>query len=154
MTEVIGEGAYESEGHRIAQFPNATNVGPYPGECKRAWKAARDEAMQNLGMRDDPDKEGWEKMGLLADPTPTNAKNRGAADRRRRRGEVNMRADEEINEAHAPPAARTEGSGEEATNVESSDMEDIRDTVAEVIHEMELAKREAGTSRRRRQHTT
>jgi hypothetical protein len=54
-TEAIGEGAYDSEGHRNAQFLSATDVGPYPGECMKAWKAARDEAMENLGMRDDSD---------------------------------------------------------------------------------------------------
>ena len=59
LTEAIGEGAYDNEGHRNAQFLNATDVGPYPGECVRAWKATRDEALENLGMRDDPDKEGW-----------------------------------------------------------------------------------------------
>jgi len=58
LTEVIGEGAYDNEGHMNAQFMSATNVGPYPGECTRAWKSARDEAMQNMGMRDDPEQEG------------------------------------------------------------------------------------------------
>ena len=86
--------------------------------------------MQNLGMRDDPDQEGWEKMVPMADHTPANARNRGAADRRRRRGDENRGADEGINEAQAPPAPRTNGSGEEALNMESSDMEDIRDAVA------------------------
>ena len=55
LTNVIGEGAYDSEGHRNAQFLNAANVGQYPGEGTRAWKATRIEVMHNLGMRDDPD---------------------------------------------------------------------------------------------------
>jgi hypothetical protein len=45
--------------------------------------------MANLGMRDDPGQEGWEKMGPLADVTPANAKNKGAADRKKRSGEGN-----------------------------------------------------------------
>jgi hypothetical protein len=95
MTEAKGEkvhGYYAqlktlNEVNRNAQFLNATNVGPYPDECTRARKATRNEALQNLGLRDDPDQEGWEKMEPLADPTPTNAKNRGATDKRRRRGD-------------------------------------------------------------------
>ena len=36
MTEAIGEGAYDSDGHRNALFLNATDVGPYPAECGKA----------------------------------------------------------------------------------------------------------------------
>ena len=89
MTEVIGEGAYDSDGHRKAQFMNATDVGPYPDACMTAWTAAREEGMANLGVREDPEQEGWAKMGPLADPTPANAKNRGVADMMKRRGEGN-----------------------------------------------------------------
>jgi len=142
LIEVIGEGAYDSEGHMNAQFLNATNVGPYPDECTRAWKAARDEALHNLGLRDDPDQEGWEKMGPLADPTPANAKNRGAADMRRRCGDEHMGVDEGINEAHVPPVARTERSREEAVIMESSDMDEIREAIAKVIQEMEVNTRQ------------
>jgi hypothetical protein len=39
----------------MLNFMNATDVGPYPDECKKAWISARDEAMANLGVRDDPD---------------------------------------------------------------------------------------------------
>ncbi len=84
--------------HKNAQFLGATNVGPFPGACMRAWKETRDEAIQNLGLRDDPEQEGWEKMGPLADPTPTNARNRGAAERRRRRGDETREAAERITE--------------------------------------------------------
>ena len=58
LKEAIGEGAYDNEGHKNTQFLNATDVGPYPGECLRAWKATREEAFHNLGMRDDPDQDG------------------------------------------------------------------------------------------------
>jgi len=137
LTEVIGEVAYDNEGHKNAQFLSVTNVGPYPDECTRAWKATREEALQNLGLRDDPDQKGWEKMGPLADPTPANAKNRGAADRRRR-GDETRGVDEGINEAHVPPAARTERSREEAVIIKSCVMDEIREAVAEAIHEMEV----------------
>jgi hypothetical protein len=55
LTKVIGAGAYDSEGHMLAQFWNAKYVGPYPEACKKAWTAAREEAMANMGMRDNPE---------------------------------------------------------------------------------------------------
>ena len=58
LTNVIGEGAYDNGGHRNAQFMGARNGGPSPGACMRAWKSTRDEAMQNLGVRDEPEQEG------------------------------------------------------------------------------------------------
>jgi len=116
LTEAIGEGAYDSEGHKNAQFLNATDVGPYLSECTRACKATRDEAIQNLGIKDDPDQKGWDKMGPLADPKPANEKNRGAVDRNKRRGEENRGEDEDSNAAHAPPATRADKSGEEAAS--------------------------------------
>ncbi len=54
----------------------------------------REEAMMILGLRDDPEQEGWEKMGPLADPTPANAKNRGAADKKKGRGLETRQGDE------------------------------------------------------------
>ena len=82
-------------------------------QCMEAWTAARDEAMKNLGLRDDPEQEGWEKMGPLADPTPANAKNRGAADRKKRRREQNERGNEEENDQRTPAASRAERIGDE-----------------------------------------
>ena len=74
---------------------NATDVGPYLEACRNAWTAARNEAMANLGMRDDPEQEGWEKLGPLADPGPANAKNRGAAVRKERSEEGNGQGGEQ-----------------------------------------------------------
>jgi hypothetical protein len=113
LTEALGEGAYASDGHRNARFLNATDVGPYPGECMKAWKAPRDQAMETIRLRDDPKQEGWEKMGPLADPTPPNAKNRGAADRKKRRREQNERGNEEENDQRTPAASRAERIGDE-----------------------------------------
>ena len=72
-----------------AQFPEATDVGPYPEECRKAWTTTRSATMENLGMKDDPEQEGREKMGQLAQPTPAGAMNMGAAERKKRRGEEN-----------------------------------------------------------------
>jgi len=53
LKEAIGEGAYDNEGHRNARFLNATDVGPYPGECIKAWTTTRDEAIESLGLSND-----------------------------------------------------------------------------------------------------
>ena len=42
LKDVIGEGAYDSGGHKNAQFLDVTNVGPYPDACMRAWKDTRE----------------------------------------------------------------------------------------------------------------
>ena len=91
LTEVIGSRSYDIEGHRNTQFMDARGVRPYPDSCKNTWTATREEAMMNLGFRDDPEQEGWEKMGIPADPTPSKAKNRGAADRKKERGKKQKR---------------------------------------------------------------
>jgi hypothetical protein len=94
--------------------------------------------MQNRGVRDDPDQEGWDKMGPLADPTPANAKNRGASNMKKRRGEENRGGGEDLNATHAPPSTRVGENGEEATTPASNEMEDVRDAMAEAIQEMEM----------------
>jgi len=129
LTDMIGEGAYDCGGHRNAQFPGATNVGSYPGACMRAWKSARDEAMQILGLRDDPEQEGWEKMGPLADPTPASVKNRGAAERRRRRGDDTREETVRTNVHQMQPAATTDELGDEAQNMDGSEMDELRAVV-------------------------
>ena len=93
--------------------------------------------MENLGLRDDPEKEGWEKMGPLADPTPANAKNRGAAGRKQRRRDENGRGNEEATEQRTPASLRAKGSGDDAEEAARSEMEGIRIAVAEAIHELE-----------------
>jgi len=83
--EVIGRRAYDNEEHRKEQFLDAKDVGPYLDSCRNAWTSAREEAMMNLRFGDDPEQEGWEKLGLMAYPTPANAKYRRAADRKKGR---------------------------------------------------------------------
>jgi hypothetical protein len=71
LTEVVGGGAFDEEGHRNSQFLRSTTVGPYPWEMQASWDVLRDEAAANYGME-----EGWreeearERMGPLADQTP------------------------------------------------------------------------------------
>ena len=141
-----------------AQFMNATDVGPYPGECLRAWKATREEALHNLGMRDDPDHEGWDRMGPLADPTPANAKNRGEAGTKKKRGDVNMGGTENINETNSQAPLREEGRAEEAVNARSSEMKETWEAMAEAIQDMKMQARQQEIreeigSGRREEHT-
>jgi hypothetical protein len=65
--------------------------------------------MANLGIRDDPEQEGWEKMGPMGDPTPTNAKNRGVADKKKRRGEENRHGNEGRDTSTSPKTTKAEG---------------------------------------------
>ena len=134
---MIGEGGYDSEGHRNAQFLEATDVGPYPEECGKAWIAVRNEAMENLGMRDDAEQDGWEKMGQLAEPTPADAMNTGATKRKRRRGEENKTEYEGGNSPNAIEEVREEGRREGPETEAHSEMEEIREAVAEAILKME-----------------
>jgi hypothetical protein len=49
LTEVVGEGAFDEEGHRNTKFLRSTTVGPYPGEMQTAWGVLRSEAAANYG---------------------------------------------------------------------------------------------------------
>jgi hypothetical protein len=51
MTDIIGEGAYDSEGHMNTQLLWATEIGPHPMEMQHAWEVAREEAAYNYGMQ-------------------------------------------------------------------------------------------------------
>ena len=68
---MVGEGAFDEEGHKNSQFLGSTTVGPYPDEIQAAWDVMRDEAAANYGME-----EGWreedarDRMGPLADRSP------------------------------------------------------------------------------------
>ncbi len=44
MTGVIGEGAFDAEGHRNTVFLESTEVGPNPREMRQSWASAREEA--------------------------------------------------------------------------------------------------------------
>ncbi len=50
MTSIIGEGAYDADGHRNTQFLKAKEIGPYPGEMQNAWSRSREKAANNYGI--------------------------------------------------------------------------------------------------------
>ena len=52
LTAVIGEGAYDEDGHMNTQFLEATGIGPYPREMQKAWDELRNEAGYNYGLQD------------------------------------------------------------------------------------------------------
>jgi hypothetical protein len=66
LTTVIGEGAYDVEGHTNARFLQANNVGTYPTSMQFAWQMARLDATYNRGLTVDSNVEGWGKLGPLA----------------------------------------------------------------------------------------
>ena len=84
---MIGRGAYDAEGYRNEKFPEAENIGPFLEACKEAWAQIRREAMENYDITEGVEQEKWGLLWPLAEPTPANAKNKGAANRRRRRTE-------------------------------------------------------------------
>ncbi len=83
MTRVIGEGAYDTEGHRNSRFLNSTEVGPFPKEMRHAWTMLREEAATNYGIGESDGQEEWRKMGPLADPSPATVRNIGVAERKK-----------------------------------------------------------------------
>jgi hypothetical protein len=84
LTAEIGEGAYDEGGHRNTQFLGASGIGPYPREMQRAWDVLRDETGENYGFQEEfQEEEARERMGPMAEPTPTVIRNRGAADRKK-----------------------------------------------------------------------
>jgi len=85
LTETIGSGAYDSEGHKNERFMQTRNVGPFPEACGKAWTHIREEVMENYELREGSGQEEWGRIGPMKDPTPANVKNRGGADKRRPR---------------------------------------------------------------------
>jgi hypothetical protein len=79
MTDIIGAGAYGSDGHRNKQFLKATEVGPYPMGIPNSWTKTREEATNNYGIEGSAE---WDKLGPLAEPTPASARNKGAVERK------------------------------------------------------------------------
>ena len=61
LTHIIGEGAYNAEGHRNTQFLGATEVGPFPEEMRQAWTRARQEAPENYGMVEGDGQDEWKR---------------------------------------------------------------------------------------------
>ena len=85
-TKSIGRGAYDQDGHINVGFLRATNLGPYPREMQYAWRHARLDAAQNIGLTLLSLPDEWGKLGPLANETPVDLRNWGAAERKRREG--------------------------------------------------------------------
>ena len=56
---------------------------PKTEACGKAWTHIREEVMENYELREGSGQGEWGRIGPIKDPTPANAKNKGAADKRR-----------------------------------------------------------------------
>jgi hypothetical protein len=144
LTAVIGEGAYDEGGHRNTKFLEATGVGPYPGEMQRARDELRNEAAVNYGLEEDAQsEEARDKLGALAEPTPSTVRNRGAAERKKIGGvQAFMGARPNTARDGAREEGRRRGEGEEQQHREEDedseeDMEGLMDAVARAISQAE-----------------
>jgi hypothetical protein len=132
----IGEGAYDTEGHRNTTFLEAKMVGAYPREMQQAWTKIRNEAIANYGIEGEEGAEQWDILGPLAETTPAMARNIGAAGRRReRRAEVFMTQPEaRQNGRHNGNQGQQDRHEEHA---EEEDFEGFMETVAEAVRAAE-----------------
>jgi len=86
LTEVMGEGAIDEEGHKNTQFLRATTIGPCLGEMQKAWEVLRNEAAEIYGFQEVfQEDEARGRLGPLAEPTPVGVRNRGAIERQKAR---------------------------------------------------------------------
>jgi hypothetical protein len=65
MKGIIGEGAYDKEGHKNTAFMEARRVEPYPYEMQQAWTTIRTEAIANYGLEGEEGTEQWDRLGPL-----------------------------------------------------------------------------------------
>jgi hypothetical protein len=70
LTNAIGRGAYDQNGHKNAGFLAPTDVGPYPSAMQYAWSHTRLDAAHNIGLALLSSAEKWGKLGPLASETP------------------------------------------------------------------------------------
>jgi len=83
MTHIIGEGAYDAEGHKNTLFLEATEIGPFPrAEMQQTWARTREEVAENYDLGEGDVQNEWSKMGPMADPTPATVRNIGAVERK------------------------------------------------------------------------
>ena len=153
MTHIIGEGAYDAEGHRNERFLVAMEIGPFPREIQQAWTKMRQEAIENYGMVEGEDQEEFSRLGPLMEPTPATVKNRGAAERKtRRRVEAYMTAPE--NQGQTEVTAQPIGTEQRDEDQREEDMDELMEAVAKALSQAERdalesqAAREAAGERR------
>jgi hypothetical protein len=124
MTHIIGEGAYDAEGHRNERFLGATEIGPFLKEMQQAWTKMRQETIENYGLVEGDDQEEWSRLGPLMEPRPATVRNRGAAERKtRRRVEAYMAAPE--NQGHTEVTAQPEVSEQRDEEQREDDMDEL-----------------------------
>ncbi len=77
MTNIIGKGAYDAEGHINTKFLEAQGIGPYPREMRRAWIVIREDAIANYGIEGEEGTNDWNRLGPSSGThTSNNAKRR------------------------------------------------------------------------------
>jgi hypothetical protein len=59
MTQIIGERAYDAEGHMNTKFMEATEIGPFPREMQQAWTRTREEVAENYGIVEGDGHDAW-----------------------------------------------------------------------------------------------
>ena len=113
-----------------------------------AWTQIRKEAMENYDLMDKSDQEVWGKLEPLAEPTPADAKNRRATEKRRRGDEGR---DTSRRGERSSARGGQEGSNEQRRREENEDSEteETRRAMAEAIWEMEGEEEETGHVSRR-----
>ena len=86
LTNSIGRGAYDQNGHMNTGFLHATCMDPYPMEMQCAWRHARQNASHNICLTLLSSADEWGRLGPLAKETPAEVRSRGAAERKRKEG--------------------------------------------------------------------
>ena len=117
-----------------------------------AWTQVGREAMENYGLTEGSDQEEWGKMGPLAEPTPANAKNKGAADRRRRR--TGHGKDTRLSEGggYAHEEQVDEDKQDRGEGKKESETEEVRRAMAETISEIESEEEEVDHAAAKEDH--
>jgi hypothetical protein len=136
LPHIIGEGAYDAEGHRNTQFLEATEIGPFPKEMQQAWTRTRQEAAENYGIVDGDGQDEWNKMGPMVEPTPATVKNRGSAERKPRR-RVEASTTSPRNQRKTEPTAQPQRTKQREETQREEDVEELMEAVAEALSQAE-----------------
>jgi hypothetical protein len=136
MNHIIGEGAYDTEGHRNTMFLEATGVGPFPREMQQAWTKMRQEAIENYGLVEEEDRDEWGRLGPVMEPTPATIRNRGAAERKAR-GRVEAYMTTPENRSQTDPATQLQRAGQREEKQREDDQDELREAVAGSLSQAE-----------------
>jgi hypothetical protein len=89
LTESIGKGAYAQCMHGNVGFLRARVLVPYPKAMQYAWSHTRFDAAHNHGIDLLSPTEKWSRLGPSVSETPSDVKNKGATEKKRRNGSKN-----------------------------------------------------------------